>query len=150
MPTAVYAVFPSHDAAQSAVHAVLRRQLPEEVLGLQLHSDVLDVHDLPAAATFATRWASWAAVVFGGIGAFIGSVGAEPSGTLFGAISGALVGTLVAASSGRITPKPEIARLRDEVERGRTIVTMDITRGRVAREYERFFTDHGALQVGMT
>ncbi len=149
MPTAVYAVFPSQEAAQSAVHAALRGPLPDEVLGMQLHDGELDVQDLPAAATLATRWASWAALVFGGIGAFLGTLGDEPSGALFGAASGALVGTLVAASSGRITPKPEIARLRREVERGRTIVTMDITRARVAREFERFFSDRGAVRVGM-
>jgi hypothetical protein len=150
MERAVYAVFDSQRVAQSAVHALLRQGLPNAVLGMQLHSEVLDVDDLPPAATLARRWALLACLAFAGVGAVLGTIGFDPSGMLFGAISGALVGTLVAASSGRRTPKPEVGRLRFDIERGRTIVTMDVTHPEAGIACEHFLTDHGALRVGMT
>jgi membrane associated rhomboid family serine protease len=150
MERAVYAVFDSCVAAQSAVHAMLRRRLPHEVLGMQLHSGTIDVDDLPPAATLARRWALLAAVLLVVVGAMMVFVADDPSGVFFGAVSGALVGTLFAASSGRRTPKPEVASLYADVERGRTIVTMDVTRAHVGLRCERFLQRHGALRVGMT
>jgi hypothetical protein len=49
-----------------------------------------------------------------------------------------------------MTPKPEVGRLRADIERGRTIVTMDVTRSGVGHDCERFLERHGALRVGMT
>jgi hypothetical protein len=150
MERAVYAVFDSQRVALSAVHALLRQGLPNAVLGMQLHSEVLEVEDLPAAATLARRWATLACLACAGVGAVLGTFGFDPSGMLFGAVAGGLVGTLVAGSSGRRTPKPEVGRLRREIERGRTIVTMDVTHPDAGIACEHFLAGHGALRVGMT
>jgi hypothetical protein len=149
MERAVYAVFASHDTAQSALHALLRRHLPDAVLGIQLHTGALHVDDLPLAATLARRWAVLAAIVLAAIGAWLSSIANDPGGVFFGGFVGALVGTLVAASSGRRMPKPAIGRLLADIERGRTIVTMDVTHSHVGVECEHFLQCHGALRVGM-
>jgi hypothetical protein len=150
MARAVYAVFDSQGDAHAAVHALLRNGLPEDVHGVQLHTEMVDVEDLPVAATMSREWAWLAAAVLALIGALVGTLGDDPSGMLFGAVSGALVGTLVAASSGRRTPKPEIGRLRADVEGGRTVVTMDVSRAGVGLACERFMECRGAIRVGMT
>jgi len=155
----VYALFPSHAAAQPAVTLLARRTEEHEPFSLQLHKERVDPLALPEAATQVGRNNVLAAAAGGVIGLVLGAVGASivhvpgltpASAGAIGLITGVLIGFMSALMSGARDPKPAIAALTARVggEHGAVLVTVEVADGGQAVYVEDLLDEHAPLELG--
>jgi hypothetical protein len=148
MERTVYAIFDSQGAAKEAADDLVREGVPADVIDVQLQRGELTPTDLPQPATASRRYVKLGVplvIVLGGVAGSL--VGGWP-GALMGVLVAAIFGFVAAALSGSIEPRPELADLASEVERGRTMLVVDVTNREAALDYEDVLRRRGAVQVG--
>jgi hypothetical protein len=154
MDTLAFGLFPDRVAAGAAIERLQRRR-SEHIVTIHEHFGDLPTEDVQVTGTQAWLYALLGGLFAGIVGGTIAAImfgdrfGVGPVGTgLIAGVAAAWLGIL-AGIAGTAMPRRELERLRQDVEDGRTLVTVNVDSKRASVPLQLSLQRSGALRTGI-
>jgi hypothetical protein len=154
MDTLAFGLFPDRVAADAAIERLQERSA-EHIVNVHEHVGELPDQDVQVAGSRAWLYALigglFAALIGGTVAAiwFGDGFGVGPLGT--GLVAGTAAGVfgILAGIAGSAMPRRELERLRQDVQDGRALVTLEVEGRRASRRLQTRLQRYGALRTGV-
>jgi outer membrane lipoprotein SlyB len=156
MKHVLYALFPSRDDASAAIRELSSEGVSRERCRIVVAERAPRPSELDLAFTGARKAVGFGVVMGAVVGGLFGAALAGPlhvtemgvaSTAIFTAVAGGGIGALGGVLSGSMNPDSTLERLREGMEPGAVMASVEVEALTVEEVVERVFLAHGAMQL---